>query len=307
MSAEQTTTPDVPNMPSDAELFRSAMTPEPAPAETKPEAPAPDKTAQPQPEAGEPMRDERGRFASPQPTEPVKPAAPPAEDQIPPSHRWKEMREELEAERKARREMEFALYDQQQRQRAMQEQLAKAQPQKPEQIPDIISDPQAYHAYVENKFNSNLRTMEQNFSFRLAHQQHGDTFEQAYGEMISRAERGDPSVARAVMQSPDPGQAMMNWYRQATNLARLGNQDPETWASKVWLSEKLKDPKFQGQLLEQIRGSVNAQPQAQGGGPVDLPPSLNRLAAAAPVTAANGDMSDSSLFDFAFRQGRPPR
>jgi hypothetical protein len=316
-------------MPSDAELFQQAMTPEPSPAPASPPAPEPPPQQQPPTETvQEPVRDDRGRFTGeyrpkelperperePQPQPQAAPAqlAPTDDDKAPPSHRWKEMREELEAERKARREMEFAVYDMQQRQRAAQEQLAKQTPQPQPQVPDPITDPEGYHRYVESRFENRLRTQEQNFSFRIAHDRFGDAFEHAFGEMTARGDRGDPSVARWVMSSPDPGMALMHWYQQARSQARLGPHDPDTWADKVWLEEQLKDPKRAGAILERIRGA-NTPAQAQAaqpngsGGPVVLPPSLNRMAAAAPVQAVNGDMSDPSLFDFAFRQGRQPR
>lgn len=307
MSTEQT--PTIPEMPSDAELFRSSTAPEPAaPVTPEPAAPAPAQAEPAAPPTGYADRDERGRFKAQSP-EPQQPAAE-DDDKSPPSHRFKELREERDAYARRIREMEFAYYDMAQKQRAMQEaQARQQQQQKPEQIPDIISDPQGYHHYVQNQFTNQLRTQEQNFSFRLAHQQHGENFEHAYGEMIARAERGDPSIVRAVMASPDPGQAMINWYRQASALARIGDTDPESWAEKVWLEERMKDPKFAGQMLEKIRGTTaTASAQQTNGGPaVSIPPSLNRMAAAAPSTAANGDMSDASLFDFAFRQGRTAR
>src|SRR5262245_34296249 len=89
-------------LPSDAELFRKAMAPEPAPVE------------QPQPQQStEQPRDEQGRFArapDQAPTPPPAPTAPPAptpQGQQPPpedendvpSWRHREMRLELEAER----------------------------------------------------------------------------------------------------------------------------------------------------------------------------------------------------------------
>jgi hypothetical protein len=298
---------NVPTMPTDAELFQSA-TAEPAAPPTQ-ETPAPvaaEPTAQPTP-TGQP-RDPLGRWTKGgDGQEAAAPAHSPQTDDIPPSHRWKELREERDAAQNRLREMEFAYYDMQQRQRAMEERFRAQQPQQKPQVPDPITDAEAFNNYYTNQLNERLRTQEQNFSFRIAHDRHGEAFERAYGEMIARAERGDPSVVRAVMQSPDPGAAMMNWYHQATNLARIGNTDPDTWAEKVWLDEKLKDPKFKGALLERMRAEAN-QGQASGSpSPVNLPPSLSRIPASAPVGAVNGDLSDASLFDYAFRQGRPPR
>jgi hypothetical protein len=94
---------------------------------------------------------------------------------------------------------------------AHQQQQAQSQ----SEMPDLFSDPQGYHQFVANSVRNELKTMEQNFSFRLAHDKHGDDFERAYGTMIHLAEAGDPRVVQWVMSTPDPGRAMMQWYEQA--------------------------------------------------------------------------------------------
>ena len=184
--------------------------------------------------------------------------------------------------------------------RALQAQVQ--QREHPPQIPDVIADPNAYHQHVTQTFEDRLRNMEANFSFRLAHQVHGETFEKAYGEMIGRAERGDPSVVRAVMQSPDPGAAMVNWFRREQTLSQVGD-DPNAWFDKQ-LDERLKDQKYAGTLMEKIRGGIapaGAQQQNGGGSVVQIPPSLNTMAASSPTLPNGGDMSDASLWHHAFR------
>jgi hypothetical protein len=302
-------------------LFQQAMAPDtPAPAEQP--SPAPAQPAAPEPQPGEPARDERGRFASPQPQpeaqaptgmpqpQPQPGAVPPpqpADDggQVP-SGRLRELREDRDREAERARNLEFALYDQQRQLRELQAAQVRAQQaQQPPQIPDIITDPQGYHQYVESRFTEQLRNQEANFSFRIAHDRHGEMFENAYGEMIHRAERGDRSVVQAVMQSPDPGAAMMNWFRREVTLAKVGN-DPDKWF-EAQLVERLKNQKFAGSVMDYVRGQTATQQQQTGGGPVvQLPPSLNNIAASAHVQL-DGDMSDSSLFDYAFRQGRTKR
>lgn len=320
--ADQTQQTDL-GLPSDADLFKQAMAPDPIPAPEQIEQRQPD--AQPG-ERQEQPRDERGRFASPeqtaqqqQPPPQSEQQQPPAQQQPPsedehdvPSWRHREMRMELQQERDARRQeadrmrqLEQAYYDQQQQLAALRQQQRPPEP--PAQIPDMVTDPQGYHQHVQQQFTSQLRTMEQNFSFRLAHDRHGELFEQAYGEMIHRAERGDPSVVQAVMRSPDPGAAMVNWFHRELTLARVGG-DPDKWFESQ-LDERLKDQKFSGALLEKMRGQTQ-QAQTNGGGapPVRLPPSLHSMAASAPVRVPDGEMpSDPQLFDYAFRQNRPRR
>jgi len=205
------------------------------------------------------------------------------------------------------RQLEAAYLDQQRQFNALREQIMRAQqPAQPEQPPDVIIDPNGYHQHVQQTMESRLRTMEQNFSFRMAHERHGEQFEQAYTQMIGLADRGDRSVVQHVMRSNDPGAVMMQWWQQAQTL-QMVNGDPLKWFDGHLDQRIANDPQFKAALIQKLQGTVAAaQAQQGGGGPVQLPPSLNRMAATAPA-AVNGDMSDPSLFDFAFRQGRQPR
>lgn len=308
MPESNTPTPE----PTDADIFRDAMAPEPAAPPAEP-APAP---ASP-PAEGERPRDELGRFlpmgddAPPQAAQPQAPQ-PPAEDDGPtiPPGRLREMREERDAAAARARELEFALYDMHQKMQAFQRQQETQKPAEAPQIPDVIADPAAYHEYVTQQFTEQLRKQEANFSFRMAHEREGELFEHAYGEMLGRAQRGDPAVVQWVMRSPDPGVAMVNWYKQERSLAQLGNKDPETWFMTQAEERLQKDEKFRAWTLERLRGATAAAQQqqaAQGnGGPVQLPPSLSRMPSSQP-NSGGGDMSDSSLFDYAMREGRPRR
>jgi hypothetical protein len=227
------------------------------------------------------------------------------------------MREKLELAERARREAEYREWDTQRQLQALREAQSRVQqqpPPEPEQPPDLFTDPAGYTAYMQRQImlvreqaRADMRNQEANFSFRIAHDRNGEEFEQAFNGMLGLAQRGDPAVVQWVMQSPDPGAAVMSWYRDARSRAQLDGRDPETWFNQR-LDEQLKDPKIAGAILEKIRAHQQGNGQAQQGGParVDLPPSLQRLPASAPPTAG-GDLSDTSLFDVAFRQGRTRR
>src|SRR5262245_40036180 len=301
----------VANLSSD-DLFKGAMTEEtPSPQPSEPTPPAP--TEQP--------RDERGRWATkPEELAPQAPAAatqqPPVSPQAPPqqptdadggpvpSWRHRELREQRDAVETRNRQLEAYLIDQSRQMQQLQSMVRQQQqPKEPLQVPDVISDPSAYHQHMMSTFEDRLRNQEANFSFRLAHQVHGEMFEHAYANMIGRAERGDPSVVQAVMRSPDPGAAMCNWWRREQNHQRVGD-DPDKWFD-AQLDERLKDQKYAGSVMEKIRGSVPAN--GNGSAPnVQIPPSLNRMAAAAQTVPVEGDMSDASLWHHAFRAKEPP-
>lgn len=305
-------------MPSDAELFRHAMAETPPPAEQptqpteQPQQATPDDTRPRGPDGRFLPRDQAPQApaaapasagAGSQPPDAQAQPQPAAEEGGPvPSWRHRELREQRDAIEQRSRLLEQALIDQQRQFAHLQEQIRQAQAKaEPPQIPDLISDPQAYHQHITQQHQQSMRNLEANFSFRMAHREHGEMFERAYVEMIGRAERGDPSVVQAVMASPDPGTSMINWFQREQTLAQVGN-DPNAWFDKQ-LEERLKDQKFAGSLLERMRGSAPAA--GPNGAPnVQLPPSLNRIASSAPNMPGSGDMSSAAMFDYAFRQGR---
>jgi hypothetical protein len=154
--------------------------------------------------------------------------------------------------------------------------------------------------WLQQQFEQRLRNQEANTSFRLAHRDYGELFEHAYANMIGRAERGDPSVVRQVMASPDPGEAMVRWFKRELTLSKVGD-DPDAWFN-AQLDERLKDQQFAGSLLTKMRGQA---PAASSGAPhVQLPPSLNSVAASAPVAHAVPQMNDAEIFNDAFRKDR---
>jgi len=310
---------------SDAELFRGAMNPPQEVSPNQQQQPTPPAPA-PETPPGEQPRDDKGRWTKPTDVQaPQAPAAatqqPPASNSQPapedgeiPSWRHREIREQRDQFEQRNRQLEAMVLDQQRQFQQLQAAINQAQQQQkpPEPIPDMITHPEAYNAYMQNMFArqeqanaERLKNMEANFSFRLAHQLHGDTFEKAFGEMIQRADRGDPTIARAVMASPDPGNAVVGWYTRERNHQRVG-ADPDAWAKTQWLEEQKKSPEFRQAMVDWLNGEARqAQPNGQPS-PVQLPPSLNRMSASAPADVT-GDLSNDSLFDFAFRQGRGRR
>lgn len=312
-----------------AELFRNAMADSPPAPQPEQPAPAPP-PQQPEPQREQPppaqaapqqpqerQRDEHGRFlpSTQQPTTqaPVAPAAAtqqqpatpatPEEAAMIPSWRLREERErreevaqQLAYERDARIRYEQQL---QAHQRAMQQQQ--------EQVPDMVTDPAGYHSWVMAKVQQQHQEQQANLSFRLHHMHAGDElFFGAWNEMMGRAQRGDNTVVRQVMDSPDPGAFMMDWYRRERNQAKLGQHgDPEIWAEKEYLPQRIKnDPTFRASLQQLINGAAPQQANGQAAtATYQVPPSLSRVPGAA-ANGTGGDMSDPSLFAFAMRSGR---
>src|SRR5262252_1988964 len=119
---------------SSEQLFRDALAPTPEQPAATPAEPAPE--AKP----GEPLRDERGRYASatppaPQPTPQPEPQPQPTEEANVPSGRFRELREERDALAARNRHMEMLFFDQQ---RQLNEMRARMEPPKAPEVPDPV-------------------------------------------------------------------------------------------------------------------------------------------------------------------------
>jgi hypothetical protein len=284
---------------SDADVFNEAVAPEP-----KTEV-APSKEEAAEVEAKTP-RDEKGRFKAKAEDDGGDETPPAAEAalEVPPVEATKEekpdhipswrLKEEAEAKRDALRRAETAEREREairQQYYQMQQQLQAMQ--QPKEPIDIFAQPEQYQQHIEQSVAERLRAMEGNFSLRLASYKHGDTFQQAWGEMLARSQSGDDSLRQQVLQSPDPGETLVQLYQRESVLKEVGT-DPVAYKSKV-LEDALKDPQFLAKALQAAKVTAGAQPTHK----IDLPPSLNKVAAA--HGGDTDDASDRGVYSFATR------
>jgi hypothetical protein len=251
----------------------------------------------------------------------------PPQDEFVPSWRLREEREAREAYAGRLAERDRQLSEALNFIRSSQ---AAASPPPPP--PDPVVDPAAFHnanahafAALHQDFQNQLRTVQLENNLQLTRMEVGpELFEAAYHAFIDTAS-GDQAFARAVVGAPNPGAAMIDWYRQAATLQRIG-PDPDAWFDQR-KSELLQDPEFLAQAVEAARNyqpgrAATASSAAMSrampsgnmrGAPTSnvtvLPPSLMRMrgSGSTEVTAANfgGDnnpLSDESLFAFATKQ-----
>lgn len=158
--------------------------------------------------------------------------------------------------------------------------------------PDPLLDPKAYAKHVRDSIKNELLNERREESMAEAHKKHGKDFEEAYSFAQQRI---DPALKAKMQDSRDPGETLVQWYREQKTMQEVGS-DPNAWLEKK-LEERLSDPAFLAKAVERARGS--ASPQTQNGRPaVNLPPSLNGASRsnAALRSAANADVSDDQLF-----------
>jgi hypothetical protein len=277
---------------SDADVFKDAIAPEPV-AEAKPESEAKAEADEGKPER---ERDEKGRFKPKDEGGDENPPAVaalevPADEQPKaekPDHRIPLTELLNEREKRQNAERERQAYEQQLYQ--LQQQLQ--QYQQPKEPIDIFADPQAYTQSIEQTMSERMRAMEGNFSLRLAAYKHGDTFTEAFQDVMARP-INDP-MRQQVINSPDPGETLVQLYQRERTYKEVGT-DPTAYKSKV-LEEALKDPEFLARAMQSARQTASAQPNNK----IDLPPSLNKVAAA--HYGGGDDDSDRSVYSFATKR-----
>lgn len=291
---------------SDQDVFNEAISPEPkAEKKSPPKEEAPVEAEAKEETKAERERDEKGRFKAKEDSaeEPIStdveiPAKVEQAKEEKSEHHsipsWR-LKEEADAKREAieratRAEQEAQAFRQQLWQ--MQQQLQALQ--QPKEPIDIFAQPEVYQQHVEQTMEQRLRAMEGNFSLRLAAYKHGDTFHEAWTEMVNRTQSGDDSIRQQVMQSPDPGETLVQLYQREKVVKEVGT-DPTAYRSKV-LEDALKDPEFLAKALEQARASAGAQPTQQ----ISMPKSLNKVAAAASI-GGDSDASDAGVWSYATR------
>lgn len=277
----------------DKELFESAFKDEVI------EAPA--KVETPEPETQERPRDEQGRFAPKAQEEPAQPGTPEPDKPEPKSEgipSWR-LKEEAEARRAAEERVKQYERDLAELRRSIAASPPKPEPDKP--APEIWDDPNGFVQAALTPVQQALQQQAERFSMRMAVKDHGkEVVQAAYAALGDAIQSGDPS-ARAEYQriksSDDPYEDIVQWHKRSQTLKTVGD-DPNAWLEKQ-LEERLKDPTYQAQLLERIRGTAQQQPQTR---PVtQLPPSLNKTTRAG-VHADDDDESDAGLLKSALRR-----
>jgi hypothetical protein len=235
------------------------------------------------------VRDERGRFksATPEPTseevsaeEPVSAQAEVApqvekDDARVPSWRLKE-----ESDRRREAESGLAELRAEMRQMQMAMMQQRQPPQEPQQAPevDIFADPQGFVQQLQGSFDQRLKTLQLENSLRFAHYAHGDKFNEAYQAFSEHVgQTRDQATYQRVMAAPDPGEALVAWWKDQQLHKELGGSDLKSFLERQ-REEWLKDPSVQAKVIEAFKATQQAtQPNSL----TNIPPSLSKATASA--------------------------
>ncbi len=273
-------------MPTDKEIFDQAVSAEPIAAveqtTNEPETPT---EAHTEAKEGR-VRDEKGRFVSATTDEPEKVAEPeavapkveeakPVEEKDHAIPSWR-LKEEADARREWQQRAEAAEREREHfRQQMWQLQQQQQKLQSPQEPVDIFADPQKWEQTFEQRLMAKQRELEGNFSLRMAALKHGqETFDEAYRALADAVGRGDTATHQQIINSPDPGETLVNWHKREKTMALVG-PDPEAFVKKA-LEEALNNPEFLAQAVEKAKGVASTQPTQA----IKVPPSLSKASAA---------------------------
>lgn len=292
----------------DQEIFDSAIAPEPIPSLEQTENVAVEATEAPTEATSERERDDKGRFVpkAPEATQAVaqEPETQPTVETVPDAKRedhepdarvpsWR-----LAEESSRRREAEQQLTQIRDEFRQMQHQMMQMQrpiqqQAQPEPI-DPFADPNGFAQSIQSNFESRLQALQLEQSLKFASFAHKDVFSEAYSAFVDHAHKTrDQATYQRVMSSPDPGEALVNWFKERKTLAELGGTDVNAWLEKK-REEWLKDPAVQAKVIEAFKAT--AQPSNNL---TQLPPSLSRATAAAPSREDATGADGGSLYSYA--------
>jgi hypothetical protein len=294
-------------MSTDEDIFASAMNPTPEATGEQTENTPAEATEAPTEAKPDRARDEQGRFAPKAPeasetvvqeTAPQPAVETPAPEGKPDVHvpSWR-----LAEEAQRRREAEQQLAEMRAEMRAIQQmQLAQQrQQQAPQQEPvDPFADPQGFAQNIQQSFEGRLKELQLQHSLQFARFAHKETFDRAYEEFVDYAHKTrDQATYQRVMQSSDPGEALVSWYKDQQLHKELGGSDLNSFLAKQ-REEWLKDPAVQAQVIEAFKATQQAQPSNI----TNLPPSLSKVASASPNYNENSDWSQESIFKHAMKR-----
>lgn len=282
----------------EAEIFNEA-TSDATPETETPQEPVVEETDNRDPETGRFTAKEK---PEPEKAEPeVQPEKADADDQGQiPSWRLREVAEERRAAKaeaeQAKREADALKAEMAQLRQQMQQQ---PKPEAKQEEIDPLIDPQGFAKRMQDSFDKRLQEIQLNNNLAIAHVKHGEKFEKAYNAFLQAAQQGDRATYQSVMQSPNPGEAMVRWHMNQEALKEFG-PDPSAYKQKLQ-DELLKNPDFLAKAVEAARASAGAQPKQNT--VTQLPPSLSRATGSQRATSVEDDTdnSDTAVFNYAFR------
>lgn len=264
-----------------------------------------DQTAVPESSFDKFIRDEQGRFAKEDTTEPAPPAAPapeqsaepPAPSQpatpapVAPAPQDAPQKPDtghipiaaLLDEREKRKELERRL-------REYEEKQKTAQP-----VPDPIADPEGFQQHLDARMTREKQDMVFRFSEQFAARQHGAETVKSAMDWLGQELQTNPALWSTIESHSDPAEHVVQLHKRHLRAAKLGEYDPDEYA-RQWAEKN-------GYVLQQPSAQPGAPAAAHSPQPPKPPPprpSIASAPAAAPVAAQDSAYNEAEVFKGVF-------
>jgi len=96
-------------------------------------------------------------------------------------------------------------------------------------LPDYATDPDGYTAALMAQVEQTVQHRLLTHNLASTQERHGPEFERAYQAIV---ESGNPGLAQHILAQPDPGEAMVRWYRRSQVLAQIPDDDIDGWVMR---------------------------------------------------------------------------
>lgn len=126
---------------------------------------------------------------------------------------------------------------------------------------DFVASIQQQNQQIAQQIRQEMEVMLLENNLQLASYKYGDEFTEAYDAVMKAKAAGDHRTADAIRSTSNPGEALIQWYRQQKALSEFGT-DPNAYKQKV-RDELMKDPEFRAQLLETLKAEATGQQPTQ--------------------------------------------
>ena len=123
------------------------------------------------------------------------------------------------------------------------------QPQQQPQL-DPWGDPDGFSRQVQGQVQGVKAELRLENSLARANDRHGgEKFQAAFAAFHDATQAGDRASYMRVMNSPDPGEAMVAWHQERQTMTEIGEGGIEAFKQKI-RDELIKDPEVHKAILE---------------------------------------------------------
>ena len=189
-------------------------------------------------------RDETGRFASKQDSQPVAEAPPPAPE--PPAETQPALTPEPAPSQPASAPVQpppgyipmAAVLDEREKRQKYERELEDMRrkyeeaTRKPPQPLDPIADPEAFERSLNERIERVRWDAITNASLVAATRHHGPEKVKAAEEWLQSELQSNPALWQTIQRQPDPYDFVVSQHQRTLRLQKIGDEDPESWAQK---------------------------------------------------------------------------